>query len=181
VEEAGPAPERRRPPVAIAVALAVGGCLLVIAQVALFLLPKGERPHPADAIVVLGGPGDRIERSEDLAREGFASTVVLMTPTPDNCEPDVDVRQLCLSPRPRTTQGEARAVGHLVRQNDWKRVLVVVQNEQVVRAGIRLDRCLPQDVEITMVAVRASALASLKRVVYETGALPKALLLQRGC
>jgi uncharacterized SAM-binding protein YcdF (DUF218 family) len=169
---------RRRLAAAVGVLLALG----VAVDAWLFVLPAGDAPAPADAIVVLGGPGLRVEMGERLVAERWADILVLATDTPSNCRPDVPVRaQYCFHPDPDTTQGEARAVAGLGREYGWQRIVVVAQNEQVRRARLRLDRCLPAGVGVRMIGVRATLLASVWRAVYETGALPKALLLQRSC
>jgi uncharacterized SAM-binding protein YcdF (DUF218 family) len=172
-----------RPPRRRALTVALGVVLLLLAaQSLLFVLPAGDRPQPADAIVVLAGPGLRIERGEELARAGFAPEVLLMAQTAtEGCTVAAPARPYCVEPNPRTTQGEARAVARLAEEHGWRSLLVVVQNEQAVRARIRLDRCLDPDVDVRFVTVRGSLSESLLRTVYETGALPKALLLQRDC
>jgi uncharacterized SAM-binding protein YcdF (DUF218 family) len=155
--------------------------VVVAVPVWLFLLPAGDDAHAADAVVVLGGPGPRIERAEQLVLDGFVDVVVLATDTPENCEPDVPTEQICFTPDPNTTRGEARAVARLAHERNWRDVLVVVQNEQAFRAEVRLRRCLPDRVEITPIAVRGSAAQSLYRMLYETVATPKALIFQRSC
>jgi uncharacterized SAM-binding protein YcdF (DUF218 family) len=162
--------------IALAVVTLVAGL-----QALLFLLPAGEDPHEADAVVVLGGPGPRIEKGEQLVGDGFVDIVVLATDTPGNCEPDVPAEQLCFSPEPDTTRGEARMVAGLAKDNGWDDLLLVVQNEQAFRAQLRLRRCLGADVRITPITVRGSRWESLYRTVYESLALPKALLFQRSC
>ena len=174
----------KRPPLPSARVLRAMLVLLLVVlllQISLFVVPKGDEPHIADAVVVLAGPGLRLEHGERLVDAGFATTLVIMSQTPENCSPDGPRRQICIKPRPSTTRGEARALGRLVELNGWSSVLVVAQNEQVVRARFRVERCLPGGVEVRVVAVRASAWESIKRVLYETVALPKALVLQRSC
>ncbi|MCW2715473.1 MAG: hypothetical protein JWN88_2520 [Frankiales bacterium] len=114
-------------------------------------------------------------------RDGFVDVVVLATETPSSCLPDVPVEQICFTPSPSTTRGEARAVAELARQRGWDDVLVVVQNEQAFRAGIRLERCVDDGVRVTLVTVRAGPARSLARTGYEVLALPKAVLFERSC
>jgi uncharacterized SAM-binding protein YcdF (DUF218 family) len=166
-----------------ALAVVLGVVLLIVAaQTLLFVLPAGDRPQPADAIVVLAGPGPRIERGEELARARLAPEVLLMVQTATGgCTVAAPARPHCVEPNPRTTQGEARAVARLAEEHGWRSLLVVVQNEQAVRAEIRLDRCLDPEIEVRFITVRGNLGESLLRTVYESGALPKALLLQRDC
>lgn len=161
---------------ALAVLLATG----VLASV-LFVLPAGGAPHRADAVLVLGGAGPRIERAEQLARDGYVEMTVIATQSPEVCDPEVPTEQVCITPVPATTRGEARAMAELTRERGWDDVLVVVQNEQVFRAALRLRRCFDDDVAITFISVRAGPWSSATRTVHESLALPKALLWERSC
>jgi uncharacterized SAM-binding protein YcdF (DUF218 family) len=147
----------------------------------LLVLPAGDRPAQADAVVVLAGPGERIEAGEQLIRDGYADTLVIASTTPDNCRPDVPARQICFTPKPPTTRGEARFVARLADHQGWARLLVIAENGQARRARLRLARCLPDDVHVGMITVRASPLQSVRRAVHEAVAWPKALILERSC
>lgn len=155
--------------------------LLVTGQVVLFVLPAGDPPAPADAVVVLAGPGQRLERGEELVAQGWADTLVIATETPDSCGTDGGYEQLCFRPDPATTRGEARTAAELARAEGWDHLLLVTQNEQALRARLRVARCVDDTVSVDVVTVRASLAESIYRVFYETGALAKALVLEPGC
>jgi uncharacterized SAM-binding protein YcdF (DUF218 family) len=168
---------RRRTVVSV---LAGAVVTVIAAQVVLFVLPAGDAPTRADVVIVLAGPGERLERGEQLVAEGFADVLVVATETPENCSPDAPRVQICFEPDPPTTRGEAREIAALAREHGWNDVLVVAQNEQARRARIRLERCLGE-VDLTVVTVRATPVESAFRVVYESGALLKALVLEPSC
>lgn len=170
---------RRRRAIAAAGAVVI---VVLVLELWLFVLPAGDEPVPADAVVVLAGRGKRLERGQQLIFDGWAETLVLSSQAPENCAPDPGVpTQYCFDPDPSTTRGEARAVAELVREHGWRTLLVVAGNEQARRAALRLDRCLPDGVDVRIVTVRGSILGSLWQAVYETGALAKAALVQRSC
>jgi hypothetical protein len=159
--------------------------LLLVAVVAveyrLFVSPPADNPTRADAVVVLGGPGDRLGRGWDLAGDDLAPAIVVFVPDPRLCEPlDDDPEEICLTPEPATTRGEARMVAELARDRGWDHLVVVTAASQSVRARIRLERCF--DGRLDMVTVREDGLAmQVYRVAYENAAMIKALVTQRDC
>ncbi|MGH3487548.1 MAG: hypothetical protein ACRDP8_06480 [Actinopolymorphaceae bacterium] len=153
---------------------------VVVLEGALFVLPPTNEPAPVDAIVVFDGPGDRISRAWELADTGYAPYVVVSIDDTSKCAPERPTSvQLCVTPDPSTTQGEARAFSDVARRHGWTDLVAVSTASQSVRARIRLGRCFDGDVRY--VAVRESFFAQLYRIVYENGALPKALFIQRDC
>ncbi|RIQ25266.1 YdcF family protein [Jiangella rhizosphaerae] len=153
----------------------------VAAELRLFVFPPADEPVRADAVVVLGGPGDRMGLGWDLAREGLAPAVVVFVPDPRLCEPLAAVpEEICLTPEPPTTRGEARMVAELASERGWDHLVVVTAASQAVRARIRLERCF--DGRLELVTVREDGLAQqLYRVFYENGAMIKALAFERDC
>ena len=149
------------------------------ATVRLFVLPARNSPRHADAIVVLGGDGNRLNLGIKLAREGYASTLLVSSSRSD-CAPDIPrVRVRCFQPHPKTTQGEARHVAAAARQYGWKHLMVVTSNAQVTRARLRFGRCT--SVDIVYVTAHTPTLQWPYRIAYEWGALAKALVWQRSC
>ncbi|WP_157575018.1 YdcF family protein [Jiangella muralis] len=165
--------------------LLVVGTLLLLAVIAvelrLFVFPPADTPSRADAVVILGGPGDRLGRGWDLARDDVAPVVVTFVPDPRLCEPlDDDPEEICLTPEPSTTRGEARMVAELARERGWDHLVVVTAASQAERARIRLERCFDGDLDL--VTVREDGLAQqVYRVLYENIAMIKALAFQRDC
>ena len=153
---------------------------LVLLDLRLFVFPELDEPERADAIVVFAGPGDRITRAWELADRGLASYVVVSIADTRACEPErPTVIQLCFTPDPATTQGEARAVAELAREHGWDDLIIVSGTTQVTRIRLRQGRCFEGDVQV--LAVREALGPFLYRWIYEHGALLKALILQRSC
>jgi hypothetical protein len=152
-----------------------------VVEYRLFVSPPTNTPTRADAIVVLGGPGDRLGVGWDLADDDLAPTIVVFLEEPELCEPlDDDPEEICLAPEPSTTRGEARIVAELARDRGWDHLVVVTAASQSVRASIRLERCF--DGRLDMATVREDGLAmQVYRVVYENAAMIKALVVQRDC
>lgn len=155
---------------------------VLVVEYRLFVSPPTDTPTRADAVVVLGGPGDRMGRGWDLAGDdGLAPAIVVFLEDPGLCEPlDDDPEEICLTPEPATTRGEARMVAELARDRGWDHLVVVTAASPSVRARIRLERCF--DGRLDMVTVREDDLAmQVYRVGYENAAMIKALVFQRGC
>jgi uncharacterized SAM-binding protein YcdF (DUF218 family) len=155
----------------------------VVLTSVLFIRPATNTPQRVDAIVVLDGNpwSARWQKGVDLAREGYAPVLVQSnvpwTPCPHG-PPRVEV--ICFYPSPASTRGEAIAVARLATQHHWHRLLIVTNVPQVTRARIRVDRCYHG---VTLFeAVNPEGVGSwLHNLVYEWGALGKALILQRSC
>jgi uncharacterized SAM-binding protein YcdF (DUF218 family) len=155
----------------------------------LFVYPDFNAPERSDAIVVLGGHGaPAFDKGAELAKEGYAPDLVLSIGPGQHCEgyqrflatrrPDVKVT--CFVPNPQTTQGEGRAIAQLSKKLDWKRIIVVVPTSQATRARLRVGRCYPG--QVLEVAFSPQGIGEwLTGIVYEWGALLKALILQPTC
>ncbi|MGV9793123.1 YdcF family protein [Gordonia sp. NPDC003422] len=148
----------------------------------------------ADAILVLGGEHDgREEYGLDLAREGYASTVLVSDPyrpygsvdqqiMPKVCNagtPRIEV--ICFVPNPSTTRGEAMFVQQIARARHWKSVIVVSWRFHLVRARYIFGQCF--DGNVIMRSVPRSYAQPLWLTAYtysyQYGGLAKAALL--GC
>ena len=155
--------------------------LVLLLSAVLFIWPATNTPRRSDAIVVLGGSGPRIQKGIALAREGYAPYLLISDSAQASCPRAIpQVRVICFHPDPPTTQGEARAVTKLASQHNWRQLIVVSGIPQTTRARIRFDRCYHG----TLLFDPASpgGLGEwIQNVVYEWGALVKALTLQRGC
>lgn len=136
----------------------------------------------ADAVVVFNGPDPRLRVAVRLARERAAPIIFLSVSSVRwDCPPwrAPGVRLVCFTPVPATTQGEARFAAAQARANGWRRVIVVSSVPQDTRARLRLRRCFSGSVEV--VTARPSLSEWPGQVLYEWGALLKALFLQRIC
>jgi uncharacterized SAM-binding protein YcdF (DUF218 family) len=100
-------------------------------------------PH-VDAIVVPGGPGDRIQAAERLAEQGRARYLVLSRGQyipPDLCGTHVGAALvICFQPNPDTTQGEAEATARLAQHYGWKSLALLTTPDQTWRAELRFRR-----------------------------------------
>lgn len=98
-----------------------------------------------DAIFVhAGGNGERLRAAVALFEEGVAPVIVVSNPggsssqvPPRLCGSTEMV--ICVTPSTIDTAGEARALGALVTERGWKRVVVVTSDYHVSRASL-LDR-----------------------------------------
>ncbi|QEN15631.1 YdcF family protein [Mycolicibacterium sp. ELW1] len=153
---------RRALAILVAVGVSVAGILAVTGYF-LFTRPHVDPLSKADAIVVLGGENDgRLEYGLNLARQGYASTVVLSnaySATPADLgdfehacasgTPSITV--LCFIPDPFTTRGEAMYVARLAKEHNWTHVIVVSWNYHMVRARYIFHQCFGGDVTMNPV------------------------------
>jgi hypothetical protein len=160
--------------------LALWGALSAL----LFVWPSLDRIKGvrADAILVMGGPGPRLQVARKLAKEQAAPVMLVSVASVRwNC-PALDVpgvRVECFRPDPFTTQGEARYAASQARLHGWNSLIVVSSVPQSTRARLRVQRCFHGTVKV--VAAQPSVASWAYGVIYEWGALVKALVWQRSC
>jgi uncharacterized SAM-binding protein YcdF (DUF218 family) len=164
----------------------VAGLVVIGAMTARYLVWPDLRPLPAkvDAIVELGGLGDRDGAALALARQGRAKYLVQSTVPAeagtDKCLPPVpDVTILCFHPDPATTRGEAEYIGLVGRQLNWTSVIVVSSPDQAKRAELRVTRCFPG--EVYLATTPLPPLDWLTQVPYQWAAFGKALFVETDC
>jgi hypothetical protein len=147
----------------------------------LFVWPDVNAPEHADAIVVLGGAGNRIPEGFTLAKEGYAPLLIFSLSRIQQCFPSFGrITIKCFHANPLSTRGEARAIGHLALQYHLHSIILVVTTPQATRARLRVGRCYSGKVLVT--AVSPGGVGDwIWAVVYEWGALFKALVLQPSC
>ena len=166
--------------------------MLIAAAVAggwpVYVRPQIDALRHADAIFVLGGiDHDRFTLGTDLAKHGWAPTVVLSTPTPrapwltqfcTTVQPRFKVR--CVIPDPSTTKGEGRELRRLAAENNWRTVIVVTFRPQISRARYILEQCF--DGQLVMVAspTNLSVAEWASQYVYQTAGYVRAAV-ERGC
>ncbi len=157
--------------------------VLGLATAWLFVWPPQGAPARADAIVMLQGEGDRLAAAQQLAREHRAPVLVISQGRDGYGGPCVPampgVKVICFDPDPPDTRGEAEFVGRLARQDHWRSVIVVTTRAQDRRARILVSRCFTGSVYVSTAAVPLRNWPY--QVVYEWGALVKALTLNRAC
>jgi uncharacterized SAM-binding protein YcdF (DUF218 family) len=117
-----------------------------------------------------------------LAREGYAPVAVISlggkkaVPCP---RPVHGVTIVCFRADPLDTRGEAEFTSRLVARRHWKRIIVVSERSQATRARMLFKRCTSAQLEMVPVTDPRNRLPY--DVVYEWGALTKALVVDRSC
>jgi DUF218 domain len=156
-----------------------------MATARLFVWPPHGMPARVDAIVMLNGPGDRLDTALRLAWEHRAPVVVISQSSPffgrgSICAPKIPgIRVICFDPSPATTRGEAEFAARLAVRYHWHSIALVATAPQNTRARLRMQRCFPGKVYV----VDAPFVTYLwpAEVAYEWAATIKALVLQPGC
>lgn len=141
-------------------------------------------PPRADAIVLLGGPGDREQAAIGLAA-GHRAPVLVKSwwkpgPVSTRClDPIPEITIVCFHAEPNTTQGEAEFVGRLAQQRHWRSVILVVTPDQAWRARLWFARCFSGDIYVSTTPL--PTLMWLKQIPYQWVASAKALVVERHC
>ncbi len=161
--------------------------LLIVAFVTasslLFVWPATDRPQHVDAILSLDGQNEaaRQSRAVSLAEEGYAHVLLFSqgnshtTPCPH--VPDVTV--VCFSANPGRTAGEVEFAALYARRHDLHSLLIVPGRAQVTRARVLMKRCFSGHTAFVAAPVKLSDIPF--DVIYEWGALAKALFIYRTC
>jgi len=164
----------------VRIALLVG-VVFVGLTARLFVWPDVNAPVRSDAIIVLGGNGDRIGEGFALAKAGWAPLLIFSFNSAQRCYPSTSQYAIkCFHPDPSSTRGEAEAIRRLAKQLHLHRIILVVTTPQATRARLRVEHCYSGQILIVGVSpggVGSWALA----LAYEWGALFKALVLQPSC
>jgi uncharacterized SAM-binding protein YcdF (DUF218 family) len=150
----------------------------------LFVFPAIGMPARVDAIVVLGGSGDRLDRGLRLAADDRAPYLVLSTGLPW-IPPGICAQHagpatvICLRPDPDTTRGEAEGVARLAKRYGWRSMVLVTSRDQVWRAHLRFQRCFAG----TIYGVDSPVpwYHWPYAIAYQWAGTVKAELFQRGC
>jgi uncharacterized SAM-binding protein YcdF (DUF218 family) len=173
----------RRVQLILATAFVLFAAFCVVSAL-LFVFPTTGMPARVDAIVVLGGGGDRIDLGVELAQEGKAPYLVLSRGLPwippGICTRHVGpAKVICFNPNPATTQGEAEGVSRIAEKYGWSSLVLVTEQDQVWRAHLRFQRCYSG--KIYGVAVPVSWYDWPYAILYQWAGTAKAEIYQRGC
>jgi hypothetical protein len=142
-------------------------------------------PAHVDAIVKLGGFGDRDGAALTLALQRRAPVLVDSTPELlqagfTGCAPSIPhVEVICFNPDPATTRGEARFVGQLAARRSWRSVVLVTTPDQAWRARLRMRRCFAGAVYSS--TTRLPLYDWVWAIPYQWGATAKALVVEPTC
>ena len=170
----------------VVVALGTVAVLLFAGVTARYLIWPDLEPLPArvDAIIELGGPGDRDAAGLSLARSKIAPFLVQSTTESEagtnRCLPPVpDVTVLCFHADPNTTRGEAQYIGLIAQRRHWNSVVLVTSTDQAERAILRVSRCFPGQIYVK--TTPPPLLDWFYLVPYQWAAFAKALFVEPDC
>ena len=168
---------------ALAVALVLAGFAAL--TVRLFMWPAQGMPAHVDAIVMMNGPGDRLDTALHLGWEHRSSVLVISRGSPywghgSICAPKIpQVTVICFDPNPATTQGEAEFAGRLAERYHWRSIALVTTTPQDTPGRVRMKRCFTGEVYVVTAPLPAREWPYT--LAYEWGATINALTLQRAC
>jgi hypothetical protein len=177
---------RRRRLIVLLVAVVTVAALLAATGL-LLVWPGQGAPGRVDAIVMLNGPGDRLDTALNLGWQRRAPVLVISRGSRywghgSVCAPKMPgVTVICFDPSPATTQGEAQFIGRLAATYRWKTVALVTITPQITPGRIWLGRCLPPGTRVYAVAAPLRAVAWPPMAAYEWGSIINAELFHRSC
>lgn len=147
----------------------------VIGGLPVYVRPHVDQLRRADAILVLGGPGDdRYQFGLELGRQGWAPATFWSNPAGSGgltkyCEKyGEDYNLHCFVPDPPTTKGEARALRDLATQYGWRTVIVVTFRPHISRARFILKQCFDGDLVMVGSPTNISKPQWAFQYVYQT-------------
>lgn len=168
----------RRRHLAVAVVFAVVAFLT--ASSLLFVWPATNQPRHVDGIVSLNGTDEpaREKLAVSLAERGYAP-VLLFSQGPTACPRVARVKVVCFYADPERTIGEVRFAADYAKRHGWQSLLIVAGRAQVTRARLLMKRCFSG--EVVVVPAPFQLLHFPFEVIYEWGALARALFANTGC
>ena len=182
--QVGPGPRRRwARRRLLASVLVVVLMAVTLASSVLFVWPAADRPQHVDAVLSLDGPDEKARESRalSLVREGYAHVLLFSVgahgDTP--CPRVRGVEVVCFVPVPGRTVGEVEYAVRYARKEHWRSLMIVPGHAQATRARLLMGRCFGGRVVVVPAPVDLWRLPF--DVVYEWGALGKALLVDRQC
>jgi hypothetical protein len=145
--------------------------------------PVQQTAASASAIVMLAGPGDRLQVALQLARAHKAPLLVVSRgwlgyggPCP---APVPGIQTICFEPDPGNTRGEAEYIGKIAKRDGWRSVIVVATRPQGARAELLIARCFSGQIYLATAPIPAGSWPY--QIAYGWGALFKAAFLTRSC
>ena len=156
--------------------------VFLVASSLLFVWPATDQPRRVDAILSLNGSneGDRENTAVSLAKEGYAPVLLFSQGAANTTCPSVPkVSVVCFAPHPARTIGEIRFAANDARRHHWHSLMIVSSRAQVTPARLLMGRCFSGQILMVPTVVHRRELPY--QVIYEWGALAKALLLDEHC
>jgi uncharacterized SAM-binding protein YcdF (DUF218 family) len=160
-------------------ALIVLVAVLAAATGRLFVWPAQGMAARADAIIVIGGPGDRLEKGLQLQSQGRAPVLAISKAMWFPLAVCLTPKVICFQPEPSTTQGEAELVGRLAKKYHWRSIALVTTPDQDTRARLRFGRCFNGSIYVVTTALPAWLWPY--EIAYQWAASVKAEVWQRSC
>jgi uncharacterized SAM-binding protein YcdF (DUF218 family) len=149
----------------------------------LFVWPATDRPRRVDAILSLAGDNEAARESTavSLAKKGYAPVLLFSRGNPEGpaCPRVPRVSVVCFIPHPTRTIGEVRWAADYARRHGWQSLMIVSGRTQVTRARLLMDRCFSGQIVMIPAPVQLTLLPY--EIIYEWGALAKALVLDKHC
>ena len=142
--------------------------------------PQGAPPS-VNAILMLGGPGDRMLVALKLASQRRAPVLVVSRGWEGGlCPPPAaGVRTICFVPSPDDTRGEVEYAARLSKRYGWHSLLIVATRPQAMRARLLMGRCFIGSTYVVTAPITWYSWPY--QIAYGWGALAKALTMRRSC
>lgn len=157
--------------------------VLCAATARLFVWPATGLPARVDAIVVPGGPGNRVSAAERLAQQSRARYLAISEGQyvpPRLCGTHINTALvICFQPSPATTQGEAETTARLAKQYSWRSIVLLTTPDQTWRAELRFRRCYSGSVYGVTTPLPLSMWPA--QIAYQWAATIKAEVVNRSC
>jgi uncharacterized SAM-binding protein YcdF (DUF218 family) len=159
--------------------------VFAIGTARLFVWPAQGMPARVDAIVMMNGPGRRLQAAQQLAWAHRAPMLLVSRGSPrwgqgSACAGRIPaVTVICFDPDPSTTRGEAEFAGRIASRYHWHSVALVTTPDQATRARIRMERCFSGQVYVITTPLPGPQWPGA--IGYEWVSILKALVLQRAC
>jgi uncharacterized SAM-binding protein YcdF (DUF218 family) len=158
--------------------------LVIVAGVTTFAMwPRDDVPRDPDAVVVLGGAGPERARLGIELRDRYDATLVLSSSAVVlgydqglTCPPEI-----CISPDPATTSGEARSMAVLAEQRGWEHVTVATARFHTTRARVLFRQCLGDDVTVVGTLPADGHDRGIRSYLGEALGVAAALTFDRAC
>jgi uncharacterized SAM-binding protein YcdF (DUF218 family) len=150
-----------------------------------FVMPQQGMPSRVDAIVMLNGPGERLDTALNLAWAHRAPVIVISRGSRywghgSVCAPQIPrVTVICFDPSPATTRGEAEFAGRLAARDHWHSIVLVAVAPQDTVARLRAGRCFSGKIYVVNASLPVWEWPS--EIAYEWASAVKALFVQRSC
>jgi len=168
---------------AFGLTIVIGG--LAVATAHWFIWPPQQAaPAHVDAIVMLNGPGNRLDTALNLAWAHRAPMIVISRGSEywghgSVCAPRIrEVKVICFDPSPPTTRGEEEFAARLDKRYHWHSIILVAITPQDTPARIWAGRCFSG--KTYMVNASLPTADWPYQVVYQWGSTIKAMF-QRNC